>query len=423
MTQVVSPPVQGQSSEPASRWELPDPVAPPDSGEVRDLFERVSSWLGMRAAGWVILLVAIISAIAGAVLAWQEFRLIALLCGLLLAVALLFTIGHPKFEVQMGLDQLRVTVGDDAGGYLDVKNVAPRRNLPARVELPIGEQRAVFDLPSLAPQGAYHERFKIPTDKRGVYIIGPANSTQGDPFALTGRQTNWTGSYEFFVHPRTVPLQGRLTGFIHDLEGHVTPQLAASDMSFQSLREYAPGDDRRQVHWKTTAHLGELMVRQYEQTLQSRVAIAIDLSINSYLGEADFEEAISVAASIAQQAIREQNPLAMLTNSEVLPAVSVPRMLDEMSRLERTQSRGIMPLARFVRRVEERASVVVLVTGAATKLEDLRRACAHFELDTRVIGIIVDPQAKISVRNIANQSLAKVPNMQQLGRAMRQAMP
>lgn len=423
MTQVVPPPVQGQPSEPASRWELPDPVAPPDSREIRDVFERVSSFLGMRLAGWVILIVAIVSAIAGAIFAWQELRLIGLLCGLLLAVALLFTIGHPKFEVQMGLDELRVTVGDDAGGQLHVKNVATRRNLPARVELPIGDERAVFDLPSLQPQGEYHERFKIPTEKRGVYTIGPANSTQGDPFALTGRQTNWTVSYEFFVHPRTVPLQGRLTGFIHDLEGHVTPQLAASDMSFQSLREYAPGDDRRQVHWKTTAHLGQLMVRQYEQTLQSRVALAIDLSTNSYLGEEDFEEAISIAASIAQQAIREQNPFALLTNSEILPAVSVPRMLDEMARLDRLPGRGIIALSRFVRRVEERASVVVLVTGAATKLEDLRRACAHFELDTRVIGIIVDPQAKISVRNVANQSLAKVPRLEQLGRAMRQAMP
>ena len=37
-------------------------------------------------------------------------------------------------------------------------------------------------------------------------------------------------------------------------------------MAFSSLREYAPGDDPRQIHWRTTARLGRLVVREHVDT-------------------------------------------------------------------------------------------------------------------------------------------------------------
>lgn len=420
MTDTISAPSQ-LAGEP--RWEIPEPVERPDASALTSALAKASATLGMRAAGWVVLLVAVIAAVAGGVLAWQELRLVALLCGVLLVIALLFTVAHPRLQVGLSVDNLRVVVGQQAAGTLVVANAAKRRNLPARIDLPIGQQSALFTVPSLASGQQRTDRFTIPTSRRGVLQIGPAHSVQGDPFALTGREMAWTDSMEVFVHPRTVPLAGRMTGFIHDLEGHATPKTAASDMSFQSLREYAPGDDRRQVHWRTSAHLGELMVRQYEQTLQSRVGLGIDLTTTSYLGEDDFEDAVSVAASVGVQAIREQNPLSVLTNRQVLPAVSGPRLLDEMSRLQRVGRSGLGGLARFVLRMEPQASVVVLVTGAGVSLDELRRTCLLFDLDTRVVGVQVDPQARVTVRNIANQSLVRLPELADLARAMRLAMP
>lgn len=405
------------------RWQLPAVVEAPDASRVVELGQRISGFLGMRAAGWFMLMAVLLIGAAGIALRWQELRLLALGGALVLLAAIGFTIGRASFRVDLGVVDKRVVVGEPASGSLVVTNTATRRNLPARLDLPIGPEVASFQVPSLAPGQARVEEFAIPTERRGVLLVGPAQSVQGDPFALTGRETNWSTEIEVFIHPRTVPLTGRQTGFIHDLEGHSSTRTSASDMSFQTLREYAPGDDRRQVHWRSSAHIGQLMVRQFEETLQSRVALGLDLANGSYLGADDFEIAVSVTGSLALQAVREQNPLRLFTNTETLPAVSGPRALDELSRVERRGRTDLNTLVSTMLRLEPQASVVLVVTGAGTTMDGLRRACATFDLDTRVVGVLVDPQATIVVRNVANVSLVRLPSLAALAGSMRRAMP
>ncbi len=403
-------------------WRAPEPVSAPVKLGVRGWARRINNALAMKPAGWALLAIVLATAIIGWQFTWIELKLATVFGATLLVIALLFTIGKPSFQVVLGVDDPRVTVGQPAAGTIIVRNAGQRRNLPARLDLPIGDQVASFPIGSLAPDATQPERFTIPTERRGVLLVGPAHSVQGDPFGLTGRETNWTDAIEVFVHPRSVPLPGRQVGFVHDLEGHASTQLSPSDMSFHALREYAPGDDRRHVHWRSSARTGTLMVRQYEQTLQSRVCVALDLGATSYIGDLDFEDAVSAAASVVLQSIREQNPLALLTNDEVLVSVNAGRSLDELSRVERRPRVGLIDLVNHVRHAQASASVVVLITGAGVSVEDLRRACAVFDLDTRVIGIQADPDASMSVRNVSNVSLIRVAYLAQLPQAMRKAM-
>ena len=118
-----------------------------------------------------------------------------------------------------------------------------------------------------------------------------------------------------------------------------------------------------------------------------------------------------------------QNPLSVFTNRQSLPAVSGPRVLDELSRLERRGRTELQELANTVVHQAPQASVVMLATGAGNSLDRLRRACATFDLDTRVVGIVVDPGAGVMVRNVANVSLVRLAQLSELERAMRRAMP
>lgn len=418
MSLLIKPP--GAARQP--RWSAPEPVPPPSGRALRARWNRFSERLGVHPAGWLLLVVVLVCALAGWLLRWGELRMIALAGALLLIVALAFTIGRRSYQVALQLSARRVVVGQPAEGSVLIRNVGSRGSLPSRLEVPVGTQVAGVQVPHLAVGGQHEERFVIPTQRRGVVPIGPATSIQGDPFGLTGRLTRWSEVLEVFVHPRTVTLPGRQAGFVHDLEGHPSVQLSPSDMSFHALREYVPGDDRRHVHWKSTARTGQLMVRQYEETRQSRVAIGIDLAATSYLGEEDFEDAISVAASLAVQAIREANPLALLTNDDQLPAVSGPRALDEMARLETAPIGSVFDLVTNITMRAPSASVVFLVTGAGTSMADLRRAARSFGLDIRVIGINVDPAAALLVRSLANISLLHLSELSQLPRALRRAM-
>ena len=123
----------------------------------------------------------------------------------------------------------------------------------------------------------------------------------GDPLGLVRRTVAWTERTELFVHPFTVSLESLGAGLLRDLEGTVTPDLSMSDLAFHALREYQPGDDRRYIHWRSSAKHDRLLVRQFLDTRRSHLAVVVDTSPEVYAGDADdVELAISCAASLAR---------------------------------------------------------------------------------------------------------------------------
>ncbi|MGA4670277.1 DUF58 domain-containing protein [Propionibacteriaceae bacterium Y1923] len=403
------------------RWEAPPPVADPRLN-LRELALRIHRVVGLSPAGWVALAAALVTLVGFLTLHWVELLYITVMLFGLVVVALLFTLGRPRYDVTLELRDQRVIVGEDAAGHLGVRNTAHRRSFPSRLDLPVGQEAASFAIPTMAGGAWHEEQFEIPTRRRGVVPIGPARSVQGDPFGLSGRPTDWTQIIELFVHPRTVNLPGRQTGFIHDLEGHASSHLTVSDMSFHALREYVPGDDRRHIHWRSSARTGQLMVRQFEETRQSRVALALDTAAGSYLDEDEFELAVSVIGSVAVQCIREENPLALMTTVDVLPAVSPMRALDELCRVDTHPRGSIFDLVTAVTQREPAASIVILATGSTAGIDRVRRAVANFDVDTRVVAVVVDPSTSLSVRTVSNVTMVRVPSLAELARAMRQAM-
>jgi len=418
----VSVPGEGSLvAPPPDQWQPPEAVAPPRWNDVRMVAGSVARALGMRTSGWFMLAGAIVLMLAGWLLAWTELRVAGIAALALVLVAMLFTLGRPSLAVTLGVPTNHVVVGQRVTGEITVRNVGTRRTLPGRVDLPISDQVASVALPSLTTTDSYNQSFVIPTERRSVVEIGPALSVQGDPFGLTGRESLWTEAREVFVHPRTVNLPGRQTGFVHDLEGHTTQKLSNSDMSFHALREYVPGDDRRHIHWRSSARTGDLMVRQFEETRQSRIAIAVDLSDQSYGSDDEFEDAVSVAASFVQQSFREENPISLVTNVEAHRGLTATRVMNELSRVERLDRTHVTQLFRLVRDREATASIVVLVTGSRVRVDRLRRAATLLGVDTRVILVRMDPRRPLTVETVSNVTAIQLPSLDDLPRAVRRS--
>ena len=410
------------STTTTSRWEIPEAVDPPSGEAIRSLYKRVSNAIGMRNAGWVCFVVGIASLVVGLVADWLEFVLVGVVAVVLVGIALLFTIGKPKLLVRIDVSDRSVVVGDRADGRLLVQTRPGKFSLGTRLDLPIGAEKASFWLPMTAGSGVREFRFRIPTHRRGRIVVGPANSVQGDPFGLAGRETHWTGETEVFVHPRTVRLPGRQIGFVHDLEGHASPNLSSSDMSFHALRPYVPGDERRHIHWKSSARIGELMVRQFEESRMSKVLVALDTARQSYIDEEEFETAVSVVASIAKQTLRDESKLSMLTSKEELSAASPQVALNELSLVEQSVPGGLADLAYTASRECGGVSVIVLVTGSTASLADLRLASSRFDVDARFIGIRVATGDELRSRSVGNVTVNQLGHLDELPRAMRRSM-
>ena len=394
---------------------------------LRAVGRRVSRVLRpVSGLGWAVVTAAVLLGSAGWWLGWVELAVVAATLAAALVVALLLTIGRSTYAVELELSDQRVTVGERAVGRLAVRNTSRRRLLPAQIELPVGQGSADFHLPSLGPGAVHEDVFAIPTTRRSVVDVGPVRSVRGDPLGLVRRRVQWTDPVELFVHPRLVSLRGASSGILRDLEGQATRVVSDSDMSFHALRDYVPGDDRRHIHWKTSARIGELMVRQFEDTRRTHTAIALSTAATDYASVDEFEMAVAIAASIGAQALRDERDLTVLAGRGRLRTESPPRLLDDVAGLEAGPAgpdrRGSDRLAQWLAREAPDASVAVLVTGSVPARADLRGYAVHIPVGVRTVVLSCTDGAPVEVVTHGNLSLAQVGTLLDLPRVLRRVV-
>nr|WP_246279728.1 DUF58 domain-containing protein [Psychromicrobium silvestre] len=372
--------------------------------------------------GWMVLAVVLGLWILGGIFGWQEAQAMALLGSLLLMIAIGFIIGRSSYGIDMDLARTRVAVGDQAVGSISVSNTSTRPLLPASLELPVGGNTAVFHLPRMKPQEVHEDLFTIPTSRRAVIAVGPVRSVRADPLRLLRRQVLWTEQTDLYVHPRTTPLLGSAAGFLKDLEGLPTTELSSADVSFHALRDYIPGDDRRHIHWKTTARTGKLMVRQFEETRRAHIAIALSINTSEYESETAFELAISAAASIGRQAIREQRELSVHVQRGPLNCATGRTLMDDMTRIVGgDRLPASVDLVREISDAVPGASVMFFVVGSLVTPAQLRAAAAAVPLGVRTFAIRCLEEAPASRANIADLTVLTLGELSDLALVLRKA--
>ena len=279
-------------------------------------FRRVASVV--TPLGWSILVLVPVGLVVGYRLAWLEAVVVAWAGLVLVVVAGVYLVGKSAIDISLTVAHNRVVVGETAIGVVHVRNPSRARTLGVTVEVPVGTGLAEIAVPGLARHAETSREFAIPTSRRGIISVGPARTVRADPIGLVRRELVWTGATELFVHPRTIGIPSMSTGFVRDLEGNPTRDLTSSDISFHALREYVPGDERRYIHWKSTAKTGTYMVRQFEETRRSHLVVALSLANADYASDDEFEMAVSVAGSLGVRAIRDTRDVSVVV-SETTP--------------------------------------------------------------------------------------------------------
>lgn len=372
--------------------------------------------------GWMVAAGALVLWVLGASYGWEEAQVAALAAALLLLIAAGFIVGRSAYGVDLDLARSRVAVGERAVGSISVANASAKALLPASLELPVGGATAVFHLPRMKPGQVHEDLFTIPTARRAVIVVGPVRSVRADPLHLLRRQMLWTEPTDLYVHPRTTALAGSAAGFIRDLEGLPTTELSSADVSFHALRDYVPGDDRRHIHWKTTARTGKLMVRQFEETRRAHLAIALSANTDEYDGEDSFELAVSVAGSIGRQAISEQRELSAMTQRGPLRCSSGRNLLDDLTRLEGAAMRaGAVDVARNLSDAVPNASVVFFVVGSHVTPAQLRSCAASVPPGVRCFAVRCEAGARAARSAIADLNVLTVGDLGELGTVLRKA--
>jgi uncharacterized protein (DUF58 family) len=148
--------------------------------------------------------------------------------------------------------------------------------------------------------------------RRGLYTLTGYRVATKFPFALFRKSRDVDAPLEVLVYPARVMVARPMPR--SEARGELTAHRSGRRGEFFGLREHRSGDDRRDVHWRSSARSGRLLVREYEDEHARRVAIAVDNALPDATREAvadgaispevetqvaSVERAISVAASLA----------------------------------------------------------------------------------------------------------------------------
>ena len=373
--------------------------------------------------GWGTTLVGAGAALAGVLFSWVEAAVLGFTCLSLVALSLLWSLGRAGHTVALRLANTRVTVGEKALGALTVTNPTSRRLRATMVELCVGAGANSFLCPPLGRGESHEEVFAIATTRRGIVAVGPASTIRGDSLGLVRRVQTWSDATELYIHPRTVAMNASTVGFIRDIEGATTQDLSSADVSFHALREYVPGDDRRAIHWRSTARIGKLMVRQFEETRRSHLLIVLDLDTDAWASDDEFEIGVSAAASMARAALVDAKEVSVHTQAGHLKTPTPMHAMDSLSGVERVLgAERISALTQRAGTEASQASTAVVISGSRTHLADLHAALTRLPLDMVITGVRIDMDSDFELRTLGNTPVVVAPTLDDFAIGMWKAL-
>ncbi|MEU3981861.1 DUF58 domain-containing protein [Streptomyces sp. NPDC026672] len=265
--------------------------------------------------------------IAAAICAYVLGQSDLLRVGLLLAVLPLIcaaVLHRTRYRVAAGrrLSPSRVPATGEARVHLRMDNVSRLPTgllmLQDRVPYVLGP-RPRFVLDRVEPGGRREVSYRVRSDLRGRYPLGPLQLRLTDPFGMCELTRSFSTHDTLTVVPRVEPLPPvRLSGEAKGYGDGRQRSLALAGEDDVIPRGYRHGDDLRRVHWRSTARYGELMVRREEQPQRARCTVLLDTRGIAFAGagpESAFEWAVSGAASALVHMLERGYSVRLLTDT------------------------------------------------------------------------------------------------------------
>jgi uncharacterized protein (DUF58 family) len=191
--------------------------------------------------------------------------------------------------------------------------------------LPSG-QSLTTQLPlSKLPRGRYRvvELRLVGSDVLGLFRIRKRvpPDPQFDAMAnVTSAAREASGAEPIIVGPATVlPVEHIALQFAaaRGAGGVPATRFPGHGDELRGTRLYAPGDDLRYVHWHSTARRGQLVVKEFHHTQQTRALVVWDGAADAAAGEPDgdcnaLEWGLCLAASVCRALEERNQPCALL---------------------------------------------------------------------------------------------------------------
>lgn len=251
----------------------------------------------------------------GELAAYPLFRALGGIGLTAVAAAVLVVRVKPQVEVSRTVNPDRVERGNPALASLVVRNTTARRQGAFTAGEVTGTEIHPISVRPLAPGAEATYRYELPTTRRGQVQVGPLALNRLDPLGLARNRLTTGGTVTLWVYPRRHPVRpARLEFNRHHHDGPITDPPLRGSVDLRNVREYVIGDEVRYLHWRATARTGQLMVREYADPAQLRLAMVLDTRVGAMSPE-QFENAVEVAASLLYASATAGHVCRLLTSA------------------------------------------------------------------------------------------------------------
>lgn len=220
-----------------------------------------------------------------------------------LPLVCLLTVGRrPRGSLALRTRDLLVRRGDPCVVELYLTLDKKRRGL----RIVEGDLRSPSVTTPVAHVAATTVPIAISTGVRCRRPLGPFACVQGDPWSLVRRVCLISEPGWLTVLPRSLPVRADLLPGLSHGAGEAMSRRRGEDHFF-ALRDYVLGDEPRNVHWRSSARSGRLVVKQRVAALADGTMVVLDVDASAYavgnefdrvFHETRFEAAVEVAASL-----------------------------------------------------------------------------------------------------------------------------
>jgi uncharacterized protein (DUF58 family) len=172
--------------------------------------------------------------------------------------------------------------------------------------------------------------------RRGRYRLSGLRVSTKFPFGLIQKSRDVADPIDLVVFPALVPVAPGLLRGLPTRLGRGRQKWRSRHGDFYGLRDFRPGDDPRDIHWRTSARRGALFVRENEDDEGIEATVVLD----NAAGAADeaFEAAVSHAASVSLELLQRGFRVALVLRGAAVPADAGPaqatRILRALALLE-----------------------------------------------------------------------------------------
>ena len=268
--------------------------------------------------------------------------------------------------------------------------------------------------------GTRHWTTSAVCSRRGVFTLGPWRLHIQDPFGFFSATVCDDETEVIIVHPPVVYLpeitlpMGLMAG-----SAPVRRRAVSSTVETSRTRLYVPGDPLHHVHWPSTAHHGELIVRESEAQVSGDLWIILDLDQSVQVGqgvESTQEYGVILAASLADRALRQNRAVGLVAHGVELvfmpPGKGKAQMWRILRALARVRVGGRQHLAQVLRSIERnmgrQTTVLIITPSCASGWVDALLLLTRRGIAPTVV--LVDPDSFVDVD--APRAPTPVPRVQ-----------